>query len=117
LLRELPRRSNIGENMRRINGVSVLVAVVVITYLITRPHVGTVWHVVWENPIYSPINSPPPGFGTPEPPLPRGSTPITPPSKGFVDERECVAAAMRFENASDVTGTHCESGNALLWGW
>lgn len=51
--------------MRRINGVSVLVAVlVVIVYLITRPHVGTVWHVVWENPINSPLNSPPPRAST-----------------------------------------------------
>lgn len=119
--------------MRSINGVSALAAVlVVVAYLVARPHIGTVWYVKEDylGPLATPTASPPswlipppPGFGRPPPLPPR------PPTTRFVDKRDCFAAEDRFRNStgytleeleaqhSPVRDAYCATENALLWGW
>lgn len=101
--------------MRVINRVSTLVAIVVVlAYLIARPHIGTVWYLTQDAPVPVPswlkTDTPPPGFGpgVPPPPLPRTR---------FIDKRDCFNAESRYENASGTSGVYCATENALLWGW
>jgi hypothetical protein len=79
---------------------------IVMFYLITRPHVGTVWYIA----------VPPPQ------PLPSGAVPIAssqgfvpdaPPTTAFTEKKDCWFALTPFRGL----GAECVPKNALLWGW
>jgi hypothetical protein len=104
--------------MRSINGVSALAAVIiVVAYLIARPHIGTVWYMTANSPV-----------ATPDPassPLPPGLTRFipanqeTPPPTRFIDLHDCFVNGEELFQIThpEATHVHCATENALLWGW
>jgi hypothetical protein len=70
-----------------------IVLAIVLFYLIARPHVAKVWHVVSD------------------------AVAVGTPTTRFPDSAECSAAATRLNESTDTTGAYCASGTALLWGW
>jgi hypothetical protein len=114
--------------MKLFNGVSALVAVLaVVGYLITRPHVGTVWYMTNDavaagqslmlRSDFVP-DSPGPWFHPTRP------APFKLPSTRFTDKHDCWAARDRYESATSAKflahvdgGLYCATEYALLWGW
>lgn len=86
-----------------------IVLAIVLFYLIARPHVGTVWYVIFP----------------PSPPLPSGAKPLPgfvpdtpPPPQGFADQQTCFAAESAFRQRGGVyQDAYCAPRYALLWGW
>lgn len=101
--------------VRSINGFGILAAViVVIAYLIARPHIGTVWYVNADNARPTPVPS---GmidwskYGGHPPPSP------SPPPIGFPTRQDCWNAEGTYGQLVGVIGLECMPRYALLWGW
>jgi hypothetical protein len=78
--------------------------VIVLVYLVARPHIGTVYYV---NTAHARLNAS--GFFA--------STAATAVKATFSDQRDCEAAATAYDANNHAVGADCSSRTALLWGW
>jgi hypothetical protein len=88
---------------------------IVLFYLIARPHIGTVWHVVLPAPQSLPSDIPSGAVPLTPPP---GFVAVTPPPQAFTVQLNCIAAADDLRRTGGVNaGAYCAQGYGLLWGW
>jgi hypothetical protein len=81
---------------------------IVLFYLITRPHVGTVWHLETDSQRLGHK------WMTHHPDVVVLAAPA---QRAFLDRAMCAKVASEYSSENDVTHVYCISGNALLWGW
>jgi hypothetical protein len=89
--------------------------VIVLFYLIARPHVGTVWYMQED---YVEPGAGHAGVASRIPEVPG----VIPPTTRFPDQKTCFIAVESFTaRFSSITGDYdkvnCASEYALLWGW